>query len=214
MLRRAGANENYTITVGIIRQLALTGCRRSEIISLRWDDVDTENSCLRLSESKEGASTRPIGLPAVEFLEKHRLMRTGTFVFPGSAEDNAFGSFQNHWAKIFAASPLADVTAHILRHSFASVANDLGFSESTIAALIGHATGSVTSKYIHTLDTALIMAADTISGYIQGLLERVAFKQTAYALDRDSRKAALARFLQQAAGEDHATADRKPHFAV
>ncbi|MFG1379900.1 hypothetical protein V5F85_24035, partial [Xanthobacter autotrophicus ATCC 700551] len=51
---------------------------------------------------------------------------------------------------------------HILRHSFASVANDLGFTEVTIAALVGHAKGSVTSNYIHTLDTALIMAADTI----------------------------------------------------
>jgi hypothetical protein len=45
------------------------------------------------------------------------------------------------------------------------------------------------------------MAAGTISGYIQGLLDGIAFKQTAYALDRDSRKAALARFLQKAAGE-------------
>lgn len=43
---------------------------------------------------------------------------------------------------------------------------------------------------VSTLDTALIMAADTISGYIQGLLDGVEFKQTAYALDRDSRKAA------------------------
>lgn len=53
----------------------------------------------------------------------------------------------------------------------------------------------MTSKYIHTLDTAVIMAADTISGYI-GLLDAIEFKQTAYALDRDSRKAALARFLK------------------
>lgn len=45
------------------------------------------------------------------------------------------------------------------------------------------------------------MAADTISGYIQGLLDGIEFKQTAYALDRDSRKAALARFLRQAIGE-------------
>jgi len=44
------------------------------------------------------------------------------------------------------------------------------------------------------------MAADTISGYIQGLLDGVEFKQTAYALDRDSRKAALARFLRKAVG--------------
>ena len=72
----------------------------------------------------------------------------------------------------------------------------------TIAALVGHAKGSVTSKYIHTLDTALIMAADTIAGYIEGLLDGKEFKQTAYALDRASRKAALARFLQKAAGED------------
>jgi len=85
----------------------------------------------------------------------------------------------------------------MLRHSFASIANDLGFTEVTIAALVGHAKGSVTSKYIHTLDTALIMvAADTISGYIHGLLDGVTFKQTAYALDRDSRKVALASFEQ------------------
>jgi hypothetical protein len=55
---------------------------------------------------------------------------------------------------------------------------------------------------IHTLDTALIMAADTISGYIEGLLDGKEFKQTAYALDRDSRKAALARFLKKAVGEE------------
>jgi integrase len=176
--------------------------------------VDTENSCLRLSESKEGASTRPIGLPVVEFLEEHRLMREGAFVSPGSAEDNAFGGFQNHWTQIFSASPLADVTTHVLRHSFASTANDLGFTESTIAALIGHSTASVTSKYIHTLDTSLIMAADTISGYIQGLLDGVAFKQTAYALDRGAWKAALARFLHEAAGDDHAGADAKEPLVV
>jgi integrase len=67
------------------------------------------------------------------------------------------------WPQIFNDSPLANVTPHVLRHSFASIANDLGFTEITIAALVGHAKGSVTSKYIHTRDTALIMAADKIS---------------------------------------------------
>lgn len=68
----------------------------------------------------------------------------------------------------------------------------------TIAALLDHAKGSVTSKYIHTLDTALIMAADTISGYIHGLLDGATFKQTACALDRESRKITLASFLSKA----------------
>jgi integrase len=214
MLREAGQDERYVFTVAIIRQLALTGCRRSEIISLKWNDVDLENSCLRLSESKEGSSTRPIGIPVVEFLEQHRQTQTEIHVFPGSRTAGPFGGFPNQWKRIFADSPLEDITAHILRHSFASVANDLGFTESTIAALIGHSTGSVTSKYIHTLDTALIMAADTISGYIQGLLDGVAYTHTAYALDRESRKVALARFLEKAAGENYATTGAKEPLTV
>ena len=198
MLHKAAENEKYAMTVEIIRQIALTGCRRSEIIRLMWSEVDTEASCLRLIDSKEGDSIRPVGLPVVEFMESRREERAGTYVFPGLGDDNAFGSFPNHWEQIFRNSPLPDVTPHVLRHSFASIANDLGFTEVTIAALVGHAKGSVTSKYIHTLDTALIMAADTISGYVKGLLDGAEFRQTAYALDRDSRKAALERFLARA----------------
>ncbi len=186
------------MTTEIIRQIARTGCRRSEIIKLKWDETDMEESCLRLSDSKEGELTRAIGLPVVEYLENRWTPEAGTYVFPGLADDSALGSFPNHWKKIFHSTALADITPHVLRHSFASIANDLGFTEVTIAALVGHTRGSVTSKHIHTLDTALIMAADTISGYIQGLFDGVEFKQTAYALDRESRKAALARFLQRA----------------
>jgi hypothetical protein len=58
------------------------------------------------------------------------------------------------------------------------------------------------------------MAADTISGYIQGLLDGVEFKQTAYALDRDSRKAALARFLRKAVGEPFTDAEQEPRLAA
>src|SRR3546814_12532893 len=75
------------------------------------------------------------------------------------------------------------------------MANDLGFTEITIAALLGHASGSITSRYVHTLDSALIMAADTVSGYIQALIEGAELSFTHYALDRSSRTAALARFL-------------------
>jgi hypothetical protein len=89
----------------------------------------------------------------------------------------------------------------------------IGFTEVTIAPLVGHAKASVTSKYIHTLGTAL-MAADTISGYIQGLLDGIEFKQTAYALDRDSRKAALARFLERASGSDQEGVEEERRLAA
>lgn len=214
MLRDAAANEKYAMTVDIIRQIALTGCRRSEMISLMWIEADTDASCMRLVDSKEGESIRPIGLPVVEYLEERRKTAAGTYVFPGQGEDNAFGSFPNHWEQIFNDSLLTGVTPHVLRHSFASIANDLGFTEVTIAALVGHSKGSATSKYIHTLDTALIMAADTISGYINGLLEGIEFKQTAYALDRDSRRAALDLFLTKAVGESANEAEQEERRLV
>ena len=85
VLRKAAEDEKYEVTVDIIRQIALTGCRRTEMITLQWVEVDTETSCLRLIDSKEGASIRPIGLPVVEYLENRRTADVGTYVFPGQA---------------------------------------------------------------------------------------------------------------------------------
>ena len=193
---------DYASTVEIARQIALTGCRRGEIINLKWVEADTECSCLRLEDTKTGASIRPIGLPAVERLDARRSDEDGVFVFRGERyKDRAFGAFPKQWKKLFEGTPLAGITSHLLRHSFASIANDLGFTEVTIAALVGHAKGSVTSKYIHHVDTALIMAADTVSGYINGLLEGLEYKRTSYAMDRISRRAALDRFLADAAND-------------
>jgi hypothetical protein len=53
---------------------------------------------------------------------------------------------------------------------FASVANDLGFTEPTISAILGHAAGSVTGRYVHHLDAALIAAADRVSRSIHKMM--------------------------------------------
>lgn len=197
ILRDARRDDHYRIHAEILRLIALTGCRRGEIVNLKWSAVDLEGSCLRLADSKEGASVRPVGLPVVEYLEKARLLRTGTYVFPGQGIDNVVGNFPKSWKALFADTPLWDVTPHVLRHSFASMANDLGFTEITIAALIGHAKGSVTSKYVHTLDSTLIMAADTVAGYVKALLEGVEFKRNTYTLDRHSRQSAIDQMLTE-----------------
>ena len=72
--------------------------------------------------------------------------------------------------RVCGAARLADVTPHTLRHTFASVAGDLGFSELTIAALLGHAARGVTQRYIH-IDEALRVAADKVSSEIAALLD-------------------------------------------
>jgi site-specific recombinase XerD len=64
-----------------------------------------------------------------------------------------------------------DVTPHVLRHSFASVAADLGYSELTIGALIGHKGLTVTSRYVHAADAVLLAAADAIAAHITALVD-------------------------------------------
>lgn len=197
ILTESATDERYARTVDMIRLLAMSGCRRGEIIGIRKTEIDTVGSCFRFEDTKEGQSVRPIGLPILEYFDDRDMGGDSPYVFPGDRNtDGPFGSFPRHWAKIFAGTELEDVTAHVLRHSFASMANDLGFTEITIAALLGHASGSITSRYVHTLDAALVMAADTVSGYIQALLDGAALSHTHYALDRGSRKAALVRFLK------------------
>ncbi|MCY4168526.1 MAG: integrase family protein, partial [Rhodobacter sp.] len=95
-------------TAIITRLLALTGCRRSEIIKLKWDEVDFENSCFRLADSKEGASTRLIGLPVIELLETRQKLVRGVYVFPGMRGAETFGSFPNHCNKIFGDAAIPD----------------------------------------------------------------------------------------------------------
>ena len=198
LLREAQQNPQYAIAADMARAIALTGCRRSEIINLSWSEVDDAASCLRLLDSKEGRSIRPVGLPVLDLLVSRRPDQPSGYVFPGTVSGKPLIGFPKHWNKLVEGTPLTDVTPHVLRHSFASVANDLGFTESTVAALLGHSRGSITSRYIHSVDTALVMAADTVAGYLQGLLDGVQLRRMTYALDRASRRAALSQLLEEA----------------
>ena len=79
--------------------------------------------------------------------------------------------FHKIWLRIAARAKLpSDITPHVLRHSFASIAADLGFSELTIAALIGHKKATVTSRYAHHADAVLLQAADRVADCITELL--------------------------------------------
>ncbi len=208
LLSKAAQDEQLATAAEMAKAIALTGCRRGEIINLVWAEVDDASSCLRLLESKEGASVRPVGLPVLEMLDRRRPRLAAGPVFPGSIESKPLVGFPKHWHKILKGTALAGITPHVLRHSFASLANDLGFTESTIAALLGHAQGTITSRYIHSVDTSLVMAADSVAGYIQGLLDGVQFTRASYALDRNARQAALDRLFAQSLDPAPAMNDR------
>jgi integrase len=77
------------------------------------------------------------------------------------------------WLRIAKLGDLpADITPHVLRHSFASLAADLGYNEPTIASLIGHKTHSITSRYVHSADAVLLAAADAVANATMKLIEK------------------------------------------
>jgi integrase len=80
-----------------------------------------------------------------------------------------FGGLYGVMARVCKIADLKGVTPHVLRHSYASIAAELGYSELTIAGLLGHAAGSVTAGYVH-LDQALVTAADRVSAVIADAL--------------------------------------------
>ena len=86
LLEKNSADEQFQMTVQIIRFLALTGCRRGEAIHLKWEEVDQSGSCIRLIDSKEGKSVRAIGLPVVDLLNSQRIEKEGGFVFQGKTQ--------------------------------------------------------------------------------------------------------------------------------
>jgi integrase len=164
-LRKAEAEKRpWPFAVAAARFLTLTGWRSGEALALRWTEVDLARRTARLGDTKTGASVRPLSNAACDLLRGLPRMGKGNLVFPATRGDGLMSGFGRFWDKIAAKGPLpTDISPHVLRHSFASLAGDLGYSEPTIATLIGHKGRSVTARYIHAADAVLLAAADAVA---------------------------------------------------
>jgi len=156
--------------VAAARFLALTGWRSGEALNLKWSEVDLVTRTAILPGTKTGRSMRPLSNAACDVLRK--LPRAGELIFPSSRGGGPIPKLAKHWARIIKLAGLsADVSPHILRHSFAGMAADLGYSDLTIAALLGHRARTVTSRYARTADPVLLAAADATSNRIRALMQ-------------------------------------------
>ena len=155
--------------VAAIRLLLLTGCRRNEILTLRWDDIDRTAGELRLRDTKTGPHRVPLA-PAVErVLARIPRIEGNPWVIAGEKPCNRLKSFDPLWYRLRARAGLDDVRIHDCRHSFASQALALGEGLPLIARLLGHKTVMTTVKYAHLArDTERASAAKvgTASGTI------------------------------------------------
>ena len=138
-----------THAAAAIRLLMLTGCRRNEILTLRWEDVDLEAEELRLPDSKTGPRVVSLAPAAVEVLAELPRVASNPWVIPGRKPGARLSNISKHWSRARRRAGLEDVRIHDLRHSFASRALALGESLPVIARLLGHAHVQTTARYAH-----------------------------------------------------------------
>ena len=164
--RGAGAQQ-----ADILRLLLLTGCRKGEIVRLRWREVDGD--VIRLRDTKTGPRPVFLGPEARTILD--RQPRDGSeWVFPAPRDPGRPRSLElSLWRKVRREAGIEDVRLHDLRHTFASHAVRLGTPLPVVARLLGHATTRMTLRYAHAGDRETEAAAERIGSTIAALLDGV-----------------------------------------
>ena len=146
----------------------LTGCRKREILCLRWEDVALDEKELRLPDAKTGARVVPLSPSAVKLLSGLRREPGNPWVIPGRKPGTHMSNVDQTWQAIRARAGLEDVRIHDLRHSYASRALALGESLPMIGKLLGHSQVETTARYAHLARDSVKEAAERIAGSIAG----------------------------------------------
>jgi integrase len=161
-----GAALKGGLVSDIFLLLAVTGWRSSEAKNLRWAECDLERSIVTLGDTKSGVSVRPLSATAIDIIKRQK-QNGAAYVFD-YGHGTPIEQPRNHWLRLGMAK---DVTPHVLRHSYASLAADLGLPDHTIARLLGHSQKSMTSRYIH-MEKALIEASEIVAAETLKLLKK------------------------------------------
>jgi integrase len=142
----------------LIRLLLLTGARKSELMGLRWDELDLARNRIVLPPSRTKAGSHngnrriPLNAAAKSIVQSMASTRS-EFVFPADRTDlKHMTGIQKTWKRVCEAAALGNMRLHDLRHSFASFAIANGENIVVIAAALGHATTRMTERYLHLRD--------------------------------------------------------------
>ena len=157
------------LAAAAIRLLMLTGCRKSEILTLRWSDVDLDAGELNLADAKTGPRAVQLSPTAVALLKTLPRRRESPWVFPGNDRDGRYssGGLDKAWQTVRTEARLDDVRIHDIRHSFASRALALGETLPVIGKLLGHSDIETTARYAH-------LAQDSIHDTAERIAESIA----------------------------------------
>ncbi len=151
--------DTKPLHTAMLRLIILTGCRKGEIMQLRWRDYRGGN--LHLIDSKTGPKMVFLSPQARAILDGLKTKRS-TFIFP-SPSGKPFTSLQDFWFKLRSAAKLDRLRLHDFRHHYASIAIRNGESISAIGRLLGHNQPGTTLRYAHLDDVMMHQAVGQIT---------------------------------------------------
>jgi integrase len=169
-LTEALNKHNDQQAANVVRLIMLTGCRRGEALSARWDQFDFAAGTWT-KQSHETKQKRdhvvPLSAPVLQLLAdiRAKTKQDSPFVFPGKGAHRT--NISADWLQLRRAASLGSTRIHDLRHSFASALASSGVSLPLIGQLLGHSQISTTMRYSHLYLDAQRKAAETAASIIQ-----------------------------------------------
>lgn len=165
----AERNHENPVALGVLKTLLLTGYRREEAQAMQRSWVNAAGGFVSFPDTKGGAQVRAIGPAALKIVQSQPEILGNPYVFASETGAGPYTAVSSCLDRVCKLAGISGVTPHTLRHTFGSIAGELGFSELTIRAMLGHASQNVTQDYIH-IDEALKLAVRRTSDEIARLL--------------------------------------------
>lgn len=165
--------DEFPDVVNVVALLALTGCRKSEVLSLKWEYINTEAGIAQLPDSKTGKKVVYLNAAALELLQAIcRGEQTG-YIFPGRNEGH-LTAVAKPWDRIRKSAGMPDLRMHDLRHAFASIAVSNGLTLHVTGGLLGHRDSKSTQRYSHLIPSNMADATNKVGTHIAGFLKTAA----------------------------------------
>ena len=157
--------DKWPEAVAAIRLLALTGCRRGEVLNLRWRDIG--DNAIALPDSKTGPRSVPLGGAARAVIKALPEPRDpDACLFPSLAGGRHAHRVVACWQAVCGDANLGKVRLHDLRHTAASHAVMSGENLPLVGKLLGHRRHETTAGYAHLADGDLVETAEKVGSLI------------------------------------------------
>ena len=154
-----------------LRLLIFTGCRRQEILELKWEYVDFNRESIFFPDSKSGYKAVPLGDAALDVLANTPRIAGNPYVCAGVKPMRPLVGLQRVWQRIRAKAGLGDVHIHDLRHTFGATGAGAGQSLHIIGSLLGHKQSRTTQVYAHLAQSPQKKAVNDIDARLKRAME-------------------------------------------